>query len=264
MSQHVMIRNAIITAAGKGERMRPLTDDICKPMLQVGGKPIIGHVLDRLVDAGITCVGVNTFYKPDSMVAYLQHYESAHPGLTIKTLHENELLDTGGGIKNLLGSMPEPESPLFVASGDSYWEDSEYGPALKLMAERFDPRTTDIMLLLKDLKEMHPTTGSADYDVDLSGKLTRSLSRKGEYAWTSVRIIKNHAVFDNTPDMPFSFLLLMDRAQNAGRLSCLLHAGAWHHFSTPADIAAVNNLIAAQKKTIAEEPHAQRAPSIGI
>ncbi len=263
------IKNAIITAAGLGTRMHPLTADRCKPMVEVDGKPIIGHVLDRLVAAGVTHVGINTHYKPDSLNAYLQDYAAANPSLSIRTRHEDVLLDTGGGIKNLLPVMPDPDQPLFVVSGDSYWEDGSQGSALKLMADQFDPARSDILLLLKKLSDMTPTVGSADYHIDNNGDLTRSLDQTGPYAWTSIRIIKNHSLFDNTPDTPFTFRILMDQAQNAGKLQGALHDGPWHHFSTPADVAAVNNMIDAQKKTLAgapapdaPTPPAQRGPRI--
>lgn len=250
------IKNAIITAAGLGTRMHPLTNDRCKPMVEVDGKPIIGHVLDRLVAAGITHVGINTHYKPDGLNDYLQDYAAAHPNLTIRTLHEDVLLDTGGGIKNLLQIMPDPDQPLFVVSGDSYWEDAAVGSALTLMAKDFDAGKSDIVLLMKKLADMTPTKGSADYHIDNQGNLTRSLDQSGPYAWTSIRIIKNHSLFDNTPDTPFTFRILMDQAQAAGRLQGAVHTGQWHHFSTPADINAVNNLIDAQKKTLAAIPPA--------
>lgn len=249
-----IIRNAIVTAAGLGNRMQPLTADRCKPMVEVDGKPIIGHVLDRLVAAGVTHVAVNTHYKAEGLRAYLQDYAAAHTGLTIQTLHEDVLLDTGGGIKNLLQVMPEPDQPFFVVSGDSFWEDASQGQALQLMAQRFDPTQTDILLLLKDLREMTPTSGSSDYEIDLKGNLTRSLDKTALYAWTSIRIIKNHALFENTPEGPFSFLTLLDQAQAKGRLQGLLHEGVWHHFSTPADIDAVNNLLRLQKKTLTAAP----------
>lgn len=255
------IKNAIITAAGLGTRMHPLTADRCKPMIEVDGKPIIGHVLDRLVAAGVTHVGINTHYKPDGLKDYLQDYMAANPGLSIRTLHEDVLLDTGGGIKNLLQVMPDPDQPLFVVSGDSYWEDSAQGSALQLMADGFDPARSDIVLLLKKLADMSPTAGSADYHIDNQGNLTRSPDQTGPYAWTSIRIIKNHSLFDNTPDTPFTFRILMDQAQNAGRLQGRIHDGQWHHFSTPADVAAVNNLISAQKKTLAPAPNPVASPA---
>lgn len=253
------ITNAIITAAGKGERMRPLTDNICKPMVVVDGQPIIGHVLDRLVASGVNNVVINTHYKPESLLAFLQQYETSHPGLKISTLHEDVLLDTGGGIKNCMTLLPADE-PVIVVSGDSYWEDSDWGPALSLMQQRFDPAKMDMILLVKDVLEMHPTAALGDYDIDENGVLTRSLDKKGMYAWTSIRIIKNNSIFDGTPEGPFSFLPLMDKAQAAGRLHGMAHGGHWHHFTTPADVAAVNNMNAlqqqattAQKKTIAPE-----------
>ncbi len=249
----VTITKAIVTAAGLGSRMQPLTADRCKPMVEVDGKPIIGHVLDRLVAAGVRHVAVNTHYKPEGLKAYLHDYQAAHPGLSIKTLHEDVLLDTGGGIKNLLPLLPDPDQAFYVVSGDSFWEDAPNGQALQLMAARFDPAQSDILLLLKDLQAMSPTHGSADYSIDSQGNLTRSLDKTAPYAWTSIRIIKNHAVFDGTPAGPFSFLTLLDQAQSRGRLQGMQHEGVWHHFSTPADIAAVNQLLQAQKKTPAPD-----------
>ena len=263
MSNKAPIEHAFITAAGLGERMRPLTNDRCKPMVEVDGKPIIGHVLDRLVAVGIKYVSVNTFYKPETLEGYLQQYEATHPGLIITTIREDVLLNTGGGIKNGLSTMPD--APFFVISGDSFWEDAPGNTALDLMAQNFDPATTDIMLLLKDLKTMNLTAGSPDYDIDSHGKIIRSLAKTGAYAWTSIRIIKNHAMFNNTPDTAFSFLELMDRAEDAGKLQGLLHAGEWYHFSTPADIEAVNKHLTAQKKTAApEEPIIKRDVGFGI
>lgn len=251
---HAPITNAIVTAAGLGNRMQPLTADRCKPMVEVDGQPIIGHVLDRLVAAGVTHVAINTHYKPQGLLDYLQQYTAAHKNLTIKTLHEDVLLDTGGGIKNLLQILPHPDQPFYVVSGDSFWEDGQAGAALTLMAQHFDAQRSDIMLLLQDLRTMTPTIGSPDYNIDLQGNLTRSLDKSAPYAWTSIRIIKNHQVFDNTPSGPFSFLMLLDRAQTQGRLQGMIHEGHWHHFSTPTDIAAVNQLYQAQKKTLAADP----------
>ncbi|QQG36272.1 MAG: NTP transferase domain-containing protein [Micavibrio aeruginosavorus] len=242
------IEHAFITAAGRGERMRPLTDDRPKPLVEVNGQPIIGHVLDRLVAAGVRYVGVNTFYRPEPLEDYLQQYAVRHPGLTITIVRESELLDTGGGIKNGLGTMPN--APFFVVSGDSYWEDAPGTCTLKMMAQTWDSQNMDMLLLLKKLDEMHPTRGSADYDIDSQGKLTRSLNLTGAYAWTSVRIIKNKTIFNNTPDTPFSFRLLMDRAQQAGRLYGHILKDDWHHFSTKADVDSVNQMTARPKMSL--------------
>lgn len=245
MAPAAPIEHAFITAAGRGERMRPLTDDRPKPMVEVNGQPIIGHVLDRLVAAGVRYVGVNTFYKPEPLEDYLQQYAARHPGLTITIVRESELLDTGGGIKNGLPTMPN--APFFVVSGDSYWEDAPGTCTLTMMTQEWDSQNMDMLLLLKKLDEMYPTHGSADYNIDNQGKITRSLNLTGMYAWTSVRIIKNKSVFDSTPDTPFSFRILMDRAQQNGCLYGHILKGDWHHFSTPADVDSVNRMTARPK-----------------
>lgn len=248
MTPAAPIQHAFITAAGRGERMRPLTDLRPKPLVEVNGQPIIGHVLDRLVAAGVHTVGVNTFYKPEPLEDYLQQYAARHPGLTITIIRENELLDTGGGIKNGLKTMPD--SPFFVVSGDSYWVDAPGTCTLSLLAQHWDSHKMDMLLLLKKLSEMYPTRGSADYDIDQQGKLMRSHNLTGLYAWTSVRIIKNKSLFDNTPDAPFSFRMLMDQAEQAGRLYGQILKGDWHHFSTPTDIDLVNQLCIRQKLSL--------------
>lgn len=241
MTADKTIDHAFITAAGRGERMKPLTDECCKPMVLVQGKPIIGHVLDRLWAAGVRHIGVNSFYKPEGLESYLQHYQAEHAGLHITVMRETTLLDTGGGIKNGLASMPD--KPFFIVSGDSYWEDNPGTSALTAMAQKFDAQRMDMLFLLRARSKMTVTAGAGDYDIEPDGKIVRSLDQSGQYVWTSVRIIKNKALFNGSPEGPFSFRLLMDEAQHKNRLYGHIHEGEWHHFSTAADVEAVNNLL---------------------
>lgn len=241
MENKNIIDQAFITAAGRGERMRPLTDECCKPMVIVQDKPIIGHVLDKLRAAGVRRIGVNSFYKPEGLEAYLQQYARQYPELTLTVVREDTLLDTGGGIKNGLPTILS-DRPFYVVSGDSYWEDAAGHSVLKDMAQAFNPATMDMMLLLRNLSSMTITKGSGDYDIRANGQIVRSLNQSGQYAWTSVRIIKNNSLFKGTPEGPFSFRILMDEAEKSGRLYGHIHQAEWHHFSTPADVEAVNRL----------------------
>ncbi len=223
----------MILAAGEGRRMRPLTNHIPKPMVEIGGKAMIDHALDHLEQAGVQNVTVNLHYKAEILKKHLAQRES--PPLTL--LHEPELLNTGGGIKNALPSLGP--DPFYVVSGDSLWSDDPGQTALERMAATWNPVKMDLLLLLQPVDTMTLTTGVGDYNINPDGSLTRTPDHSGAYMWTSIRLCKPK-LFNNTPDDPFSFLNLMDRAESQGTLYGLVHNGNWHHISTPEDVQAVN------------------------
>src|SRR5947209_14131433 len=100
------IDRAMVLAAGLGKRMRPLTDTLPKPLVQVAGKALIDHALDRLADAGVSKAVVNLHHKADQIEAHLQG--RTRPQIAISD-ERNELLDTGGGVVKalpLLGAEP--------------------------------------------------------------------------------------------------------------------------------------------------------------
>jgi GTP:adenosylcobinamide-phosphate guanylyltransferase len=106
---------AMILAAGMGKRMRPLTDTVPKPMVPLAGKPLIGHVVDRFVAAGVTRIVVNLHYRGEQIRAYLDAEDRAE----IVFSEESDLLETGGGIQN---AMPElGTQPFYVANADAFW-----------------------------------------------------------------------------------------------------------------------------------------------
>ena len=108
---------AMILAAGRGERMRPLTDTVPKPLLSVGGRPLIEHHIDRLARAGIKELVINLSWRGDQIRAFLG--DGSKYGLLITYSEEGpEPLETGGGIYHalpLLGS-----EPFWLVNGDVY------------------------------------------------------------------------------------------------------------------------------------------------
>ena len=225
---------AFILAAGMGKRLAPHTDTMPKPMVPVAGRAMIDRTLDQLTAIGVGEVTVNLHYR----AAMLQKHLAARATPRLTFSFESALLDTGGGIKKALYTMGG--KPFFVFSGDTVWEDGPSGNTLERMAAAWDDKRMDLLLLLQPLNTMNVTTGSGDYHLGADGKPIRALDKAGDYFWPSIRII-HPRLFDNTPDTPFSFLELMDRAQKAGRLGALVHDGNCYHISTPADLADVNN-----------------------
>jgi MurNAc alpha-1-phosphate uridylyltransferase len=237
------IAHGFITAAGYGKRLKPYTDSTPKPMVPLGGAPIIDQVMEKLLAAGVSHVTVNLHHMAEILGG---HLAKKFPMATLSC--EETLLDTGGGVKNALETMGG--GAFFVVSGDSLWTDGPSGAALERLHAKWDPQKMDILLLLQPLAHMTLTEGVGDYDIRPDGRAVRSLNKTGAYMWTSVRIC--HArIFDDTPDDAFSFLPLMDRAEAAGRLYAIVHDGDWYHVTTPGDLERINAHLAAGKKAAA-------------
>ncbi|TMH60662.1 MAG: hypothetical protein E6H55_11220, partial [Betaproteobacteria bacterium] len=113
---------AMILAAGRGERMRPLSDTMPKPLLEVGGKPLICWQLERLVAAGFTDVVVNVAHRGEAIAAALA--DGSRFGATISYSREPEPLEVGGGIATALPLLGD--GIALIVSGDVYAE-YDYG-----------------------------------------------------------------------------------------------------------------------------------------
>src|ERR1700721_636315 len=100
---------AVILSAGRGTRMRPLTLTKPKPLLPLGGRPILAHALERLADARVNNIIVNAHHLADQMADFL----SAYPGVTLS--REMELQETGGGITALREKNLLPHSPFYIS-----------------------------------------------------------------------------------------------------------------------------------------------------
>jgi MurNAc alpha-1-phosphate uridylyltransferase len=137
-----MPRTAMVLAAGLGERMRPLTDKLPKPLVAVAGKPLLDHVLDRLADQGVERAVVNVHYLADLIEKHLAARKA--PQIVISD-ERAKLLNTGGGVVKALPKLGT--EPFFHINSDTIWIDG-VRPNLERLAESFDPATMDALLLL--------------------------------------------------------------------------------------------------------------------
>ena len=119
--------HAMVLAAGLGLRMRPLTRNVPKPMLDVGGRSMLDHALDRLEDAGVAHVVVNTHWLPEQIEDHLKN--RSVPATSIS--REDELLETGGGIVRALPMLGD--EAFYAANADIVWRDGTI-PALHRLA----------------------------------------------------------------------------------------------------------------------------------
>ena len=127
-----MIDSALILAAGLGTRMENLTKETPKPLLPVWGKPILDHILAKLVAASVKRLMVNTFYLADQVEAYLRPWKSRVQDLII--LHENAIQGTGGAVARACEFVEG--KPFFVLNGDVVWKEHG-GSALRVMMDAY-------------------------------------------------------------------------------------------------------------------------------
>jgi MurNAc alpha-1-phosphate uridylyltransferase len=229
----------MVLAAGRGERMRPLTDRIPKPLISVAGKPLIDHVLDRLAAAGVECAVVNVHYLADLIERHLAGRKA--PRITISD-ERKELLDTGGGVVKALGELGG--GPFFHVNSDTLWIDGVQ-PNLQRLAEAFDPDSMDALLLLAPSISSIGYGGRGDYSMAADGRLTRRAEREvAPFVYAGAAVFRPE-MFEGAPAGAFSLTRLFDRAAERGRLHGLRLEGLWMHVGTPDAIAEAEAAIAA-------------------
>ena len=217
---------AMVLAAGLGTRMRPLTDDRPKALVEVGGRALIDHVLDRLGEAGVRRAVVNVHWFADRLEAHLAGRTS--PAVVISD-ERAELLETGGGLKKaapLLGP-----DPVFVANIDSVWIDR--GDALGDLVRLWDPARMDAALLLARREGSIGFEGDGDFFLEPDGALRfRGEAASAPYAYMGVHITRpDYAAVG--PDGPFSLSPLWRASAAAGRLFGCVMDGEWMHVGDP-------------------------------
>jgi MurNAc alpha-1-phosphate uridylyltransferase len=229
----------MVLAAGLGTRMRPLTDDRPKALIEVGGRTLIDHMLDRLAEAGVKRAVVNSHAFADRLIDHL----CQRPAPTILISDERDQpspLETGGGIKrarHLLG-----EAPILVANIDSVWiEDGEPpAAAIRRLCERFDPGRETARLLLARMERTSGFDGPGDVFMDGNDRL---IPRRGSGAPTAplnymgVHIVDPRPIYDR-PESAFGLFPLWVEWAAGGRLAGQVLDGDWMHVGDPAALKA--------------------------
>lgn len=220
-------KTAMVLAAGLGTRMRPLTNDRPKALVEVGGRALIDHVLDRLADAGVERAVVNVHWFADRLESHLAA-RGRGPEIIISDERET-LLETGGGLKKaapLLG-----DDPVFVANIDSVWVDR--GDALNQLARLWNPSIMDAALLLARREGSIGFEGDGDFFLGDDGKLTfRGDAASAPFAYMGVHICRPDYVADG-PEGAFSLSQFWRRSAAAGRLYGVVMDGDWMHVGDP-------------------------------
>jgi MurNAc alpha-1-phosphate uridylyltransferase len=221
----VTLRCAMLLAAGRGERMRPLTDSLPKPLLPVAGKPLIHWHLERLARAGVERVVVNGSWLAEQLWSELG--DGARFGLAIERSYEGpEPLETGGGIRHALARLDE----TFLVVNSDVWCDLD--PAVLALGAH------DLAhLVLVDNPEHHPRG-----DFALAGdRVANGPPPLLTYAGIGVY---RRALFEPHAPGRFPLAPLLRVAADAQRVSGRHHRGRWLDVGTPQRLAALERELA--------------------
>jgi MurNAc alpha-1-phosphate uridylyltransferase len=230
-------RTAMVLAAGLGERMRPLTERLPKPLVEVAGKPLIDHVLDRLAAAGVERAVVNVHYLAEQIERHLRGRTA--PRIVISD-ERDKLLDTGGGVVKTLTLLGA--EPFFHVNSDTIWLDG-VKPNLDRLAETFDPASMDALLLLAPTATSTGYAGRGDFSMAADGRLERRSDRDVlPFVYAGAAVLRPE-LFKDAPAGAFSLTRLFDRAATEGRLHGLRLEGVWMHVGTPDAIAKAEAAI---------------------
>lgn len=220
---------AMIMAAGLGTRMRPLTENRPKPLVEVAGKTLIDHVLDKARLAGVANIVVNVHYLPDQVETHLERHAA---DLQVAISDERDLLmETGGGLvqaEHLIGA-----EPFYCLNSDAIWTDTGETDALSRLAAAWDGDRMDGLLLIVPRERAFQHSGKGDFFLDDEGRLIRrGYHDSAPWIYTGNQLI-SHRLLRNAPQGPFSTNLFWDRAIAEGRLFGLVHEGDWYDIGSP-------------------------------
>lgn len=229
---------AMIFAAGLGTRMRPITNNIPKPLVEVGRRALIDHVLDRFAEDGVARAIVNVHYLPDQIERHLARREK--PEIFISD-ERALLLDQGGGIRKALPLLGD--EPFFVANTDAFWVE---GPRsnLRSLVDAWDPERMDILLLLANASTSVGVDWPGDFHMAPDGRLTKRREPEvAPFVYSGVGILKPELFAGETREVfrlaPFFF-----EAAERGRLYGVRLEGLWLHVGTPEAIKDAERAIA--------------------
>lgn len=240
---------AMILAAGRGERMRPLTDDCPKPLLKVAGMPLIEHHIVKLAQAGITDIVINHAWLGYKIEEYLQ--DGSQWGVSIRYSRETQgALETAGGIIKalpLLVEKDEPNAPFLVVNGDVYTDfDFTHIPLLPsdclaniwLVANPEHNLKGDFLLA-----EEASTLNKSNKVYNLTSKENQPLQHQA-YTFSGIALYKPEFFTAHSHDAAILPLgpLLRETAENL-ELSGTILKGQWTDVGTPERLNELNKII---------------------
>ena len=236
MIKQSMIKTAMVMAAGHGTRMRPLTNDRSKAMVEVKGRPLIDHMLARLSDIGIERAIVNVHAHADHLEAHLKARKTG-PEIIISDERE-ALLETGGGVVKalpLLGGFP-----ILICNIDAIWLPFE--PVLEHLLSNWKPAKMDELLLCARAEWSLGYAGKGDFNIHQDGRMTRRTGASADHVYAGVQIFKPSLAKPFKLEA-FSRNKIWDESLKRKKLFGTQLPGYWMHVGDPRAVTAAEAVL---------------------
>ncbi len=219
---------AMILAAGKGERMRPLTLTTPKPLLTAGGKPLIAHHLENLRQAGFEQVVINHAWLGAQIEEALR--DGSQFGVSIAYSPEGEPLETAGGIQRALPLLTDQNEDWFLVINGDIWSDVD-------LASLTPPAGASALLVLTDNPPHNP---EGDFALNDAG----DVSANGDHRLTFTGISLLHrSLFEGLSPGPRKLAPILREAMAQHQVKGLHHRGIWMDIGTPERLAELDQML---------------------
>ena len=225
---------AMILAAGLGKRMRPLTENTPKPLLKVDGKPLVEHLIQRLISGGVTGVVINYHHLGEMIRNFLG--DGSRFGIEILYSEEPDLLETGGGIIN---SLPKLKDESFIVVNADVWTDFDFN--------RLEYINGDHCLAHLVLVENTQDNPTGDFYINQSGLVHDAAGNDSKRLTFSGISVLHRNLFEGYQSVPLSLAPLLKMAMMKGLVSGEVHNGVWIDVGTPQRLEQVNSLTSLSK-----------------
>ena len=241
----MLITQSFIFAAGRGERMRPLTDTIPKPLVKIKNKAIIDYSIEKLNKiAKIQKIIVNGFYLADEIEKHLRALNN--PKIIFS--RETSKIETGGGLLYAMNNKKfDPEQPILLINGDILWQDIDGISDIEEICSAYNPKDCDILLGLKKTGEILGYDGKGDFDFDAkTGALYRKQNQPQSHVFVGVQVV-NPVILNQALEQCFSMSYFYKKAvsQNGevARIKGLELRGRYFHIGDVKTIGLVEGVL---------------------
>ena len=228
---------AMVLAAGLGTRMRPITDRVPKPLVEVDGRTLLDRALDALVAAGVRRAVVNVHHLADQIEDHLARRDDIE---TVVSDERDTLMDSGGGVAR---ALPHLSDTFFILNSDTFWVDGASPSLARMAGERGEG---EMRLLLAPHERAVGFGGRGDFFLR-DGLLERRGERDSAPYIYAGAILADREHFRDVPDGPFGLNMLFDRAIAAAQLTGTVMDGLWLHVGTPEAIGEAEAALRARR-----------------
>jgi len=241
----MLIKQSFIFAAGRGERMRPLTDSIPKPLVKIKNKAIIDYAIEKLNKiSSIQKIIVNGFYLADEMEKHLQDLNN--PKIIFS--REASKIETGGGLLYAMKNKKFDENqPILLINGDILWQDFADISDIQEICQAYSSNECDILLGLKKTGEILGYEGQGDFNFDAkTGAVFKNLDQPQSHVFVGVQVV-NPIILNQVTEKYFSMSYFYKKAvsndKKLNRIKGLELKGQYFHIGEMKTISLVEDKL---------------------